>query len=179
MRDLAIGKRIRLPQKVGSNLGYRPNFFHEYTQQATAIAQNLALRSKLMTSFVAGPCECLAPHRSSRRMLMPPVADVTLELLSHLLAEAAIDYEDQGDNGLYVTGLSFNFWVNPLRPKHEFTQRGVQERIQPQVPSVLLSPQAGAIKNGLAGSCLVSHGVSHGVSHADRACPNLRFSKHI
>lgn len=42
---------------------------------------------------------------------MPPVADVTLELLSHLLAEAAIDYEDQGDNGLYVTGLSFNFWV--------------------------------------------------------------------
>lgn len=37
--------------------------------------------------------------------------DITLETLSSLLDEAVIDHEPASDGDIYVTGLSFNFWV--------------------------------------------------------------------
>ena len=38
-------------------------------------------------------------------------SDITLETLSSLLNEAVIDHEPASDGEIYVTGLSFNFWV--------------------------------------------------------------------
>jgi hypothetical protein len=38
-------------------------------------------------------------------------SDITLETLSSLLDEAVIDHEPASDGDIYVTGLSFNFWV--------------------------------------------------------------------
>lgn len=38
-------------------------------------------------------------------------SDITLDTLSSLLDEAVIDHEPASDGEIYVTGLSFNFWV--------------------------------------------------------------------
>ena len=38
-------------------------------------------------------------------------SELTLETLSSLLDEAVIDHEPASDGEIYVTGLSFNFWV--------------------------------------------------------------------
>jgi len=38
-------------------------------------------------------------------------SDITLETLSSLLDEAVIGHEPVSDREIYVTGLSFNFWV--------------------------------------------------------------------
>ena len=38
-------------------------------------------------------------------------SDITLETFSSLLDEAVIDHEPDSDGEIYVTGLSFNFWV--------------------------------------------------------------------
>jgi hypothetical protein len=38
-------------------------------------------------------------------------SDITLKTLSSLLDEAVIDHESASDGEIYVTGLSFNFWV--------------------------------------------------------------------
>ena len=38
-------------------------------------------------------------------------SDITLETFSSLLDEAVIDHEPASDGEIYVTGLSFNFWV--------------------------------------------------------------------
>lgn len=37
--------------------------------------------------------------------------EINPDLLSTILADAAIDHEVSGDNDIYVTGLAFNFWI--------------------------------------------------------------------
>ena len=43
--------------------------------------------------------------------LLIKTSDITLDTLSSLLDEAVIDHEPANYGGIYVTGLSFNFWV--------------------------------------------------------------------
>jgi hypothetical protein len=42
---------------------------------------------------------------------LTPINAINPDLLSTILADAAIDHEVSGDNDIYVTGLAFNFWI--------------------------------------------------------------------
>ncbi len=50
---------------------------------------------------------------------MIKTSDITCETLSTLLDEAVIDHEPCSDGEIYVTGLSFNFWV-AIDPDRQF-----------------------------------------------------------
>lgn len=38
--------------------------------------------------------------------------DVTIQEISNILNDAAIDHRIEADGDIYVTGLAFNFWIN-------------------------------------------------------------------
>lgn len=42
---------------------------------------------------------------------MKPTTDASLEYVKAVLESAAIDYTENGDECVYVTGLQFNFWI--------------------------------------------------------------------
>jgi hypothetical protein len=48
-------------------------------------------------------------------------SDITLETLSSLLDDAVFDHEPASDGEIYVTGLSFNFWVGIDADRHLVT----------------------------------------------------------
>jgi hypothetical protein len=42
---------------------------------------------------------------------MKPINEASLEYVKAVLESAAIDYTENGDECVYVTGLQFNFWI--------------------------------------------------------------------
>lgn len=64
---------------------------------------------------------------------MIAASDISIEKLASILDEAVVDYRREEDDSLYVTGMSFNFWVR-YNSESKFLHLTTFWNFKPSVP---------------------------------------------